>query len=294
MCKRVVLVVFLIMTFSICALAGEGSDTVGGGKLLPQLRYGYAVSSWKTHDNGALTSPDYRSHSYYVQANWGILENVELVGLAGGRSFMMEDAVTVVVPGGFILSESEKTEWARSFIWGLGARGTFFRTDSGLYIGGGALFTHTRADDYGATIDISIEIPPFSPITAVLDTGDIYHTDIYQLTADLHAGWHIKSIGLTPYAGVDYTWARMVTEYEGIDGKVESHPRHPWGIYAGVDYFLNDRLYLNVEGRSDFADGWGVETGIGYMFDLCEKPAPAPEPAPAPIIEPMLEPMSSK
>jgi hypothetical protein len=293
MCKKIILTALLVMALSMCAFAGEGSDTVGRCKLLPQLRYGYTVSTWKTHDNGALTSPDYSAHSYYVQANWGILDNVELVGLAGGRSFMMEDAATVVVPGGFILNESETTEWARSFMWGLGARGTFWRSDSGFYVGGGALFTHTRATDYGANIYVSVEIPPFPPITMDADTGDIYHTDIYQLTADLHAGWHIKSIGLTPYIGADYSWARMVTEYEGIDGKVESHPRHPWGIYAGVDYFLNDRLYLNAEGRSDFADGWGVETGIGYMFDLCKKPAPAPEPAPAPVIEPKLEPMSS-
>jgi hypothetical protein len=291
--RKVVLAVLMVLAVPMFALAGEGSDTVGSGKLLPQLRYGYAVSTLKTHDNGALTSPSYASHSYYLQANWGILENVELVGLAGGRSFMMEDSVTVIVPGSFILSEREKTEWANSFMWGLGVRGTFWRTDNGFYVGGGALFTHTRAADYGATIDVSIVIPPSAPIIAKLETGDIYHTNIYRLTADLHAGWHIKSIGLTPYAGVDYTWARMITEYEGIDGDVESYPRHPWGIYAGADYFLNDRLYVNVEGRSDFADGWGVETGFGYLIDLYKKPEPAPEPTPAPVIEPKLEPMSS-
>jgi hypothetical protein len=292
--RKVVLAALLVLAVPAFALAGEGSDTVGGGKLLPQLRYGYTVSTWKTHDNGALTNPDYASHSYYVQANWGVLDNVELVGLVGGRSFTMDDSVTVTVPGGFILSESEETEWARSFMWGLGVRGTFWRADNGLYVGGGALFTHTRAADYGAIIDVSIEIPPFPPITAKLDTGDIYHTDIYQLTADLHAGWHIKSIDLTPYLGVDYTWARMVTEFDGVNSSVESYPDHPWAIYAGADYFLNDRLYLNLEGRSNLADGWGVETGFGYLFDLCKKPAPAPEPAPAPVIEPKLEPMSSK
>jgi hypothetical protein len=282
----------IMMVLSISAFAGEGSDTVGGGKLLPQLRYGYGVSTWKTNDNGALTSPEYSSHRYYVQANWGILENVELVALAGGRSSMAKDAVTVVDPA-FILYESETTEWADSFMWGLGARGTFWRSDGGFYLGGGTLFTHTRATDYSATIFLSLEIPPFPPITAELNTGDMYRTDIYQLTADLHAGWHLEGVGLTPYVGVDYTWARMVTEYEGVDGKVDSYPRHPWGIYAGADYFLNDRFYINVEGRSDFADGWGVETGVGYMFDLCKKPAP-PEPAPVPVIEPKLEPMSTK
>jgi hypothetical protein len=293
MVRKVLLAALLAAAVSIPAFAGEGSDTVGGGKLLPQLRYGYGVSTWETND-WTFTSPDISSHRYYAQVNWGILDNVELVALAGGESFTMEDSQTVVfLPGVIVFSAGEKTEWADSFMWGLGARGTFWRSESGLYVGGGALFTHTRATDYSAAIWESIEIVPFPPIFLEVDTGDIFRTDIYQLTADLHAGWHIGDTGLTPYAGVDYTWARMHTEIALPGGnEFDYEPKHPWGIYAGADYFLNDRLYLNVEARSDFADGWGLETGVGYMFDLCAKPAPAP--APTPVIEPKLEPMSYK
>lgn len=234
MCKRVTLTIVLIIAFATGVWAGEGSDTVGGGKLLPQLRYGYGVSTWKTNDtitNPPLTSPEYSSHRYYDQANWGILENVELVALAGGKSFTMEDSATLVVPGIGFFSTGETTEWADSFMWGLGVRGTFWRSDRGLYVGGGALFTHTRATDYGATFFVSAEIPPIPPITMEIVFGDIFRTDIYQLTADLHAGWHIGDTGLTPYAGVDYTWARMHTELAFPGGnEFDYEPKHPWGI----------------------------------------------------------------
>mgnify|MGYP001769363150 CR=1 FL=1 len=56
--KSLLLTLSLMLIFSLSALAGEGSNTVGGGKLLPQLRYGYGVSTWKTNGNGALTSPE--------------------------------------------------------------------------------------------------------------------------------------------------------------------------------------------------------------------------------------------
>ncbi len=113
----------------------------------------------------------------------------------------------------------------------------------------------------------------------------------YMLTPEIHVGWHIKDTGLTPYLGVDYTWSRAVAEIEG-GGKIVNRLENPFFMFVGVDYLLNDKLYLNVEGRTNFVDGWGVEAGFGYMFDICAKPAPAPAPAPAPVIEPKLEPMS--
>ncbi len=80
-------------------------------------------------------------------------------------------------------------------------------------------------------------------------------------------------------------WATQPT------GEVDYHLDDPVYVFVGLDHFINDRLYLNVEGRTNFDDGWGIESGIGYMFDLCAKPV-APAPAPAPVIEPKLEPMS--
>ncbi len=39
-------------------------------------------------------------------------------------------------------------------------------------------------------------------------------------------------------------------------------------------------------------DRWGVSASVGYLFDICGKPAVAPAPVPAPVIEPKLEPMT--
>ncbi len=57
-------------------------------------------------------------------------------------------------------------------------------------------------------------------------------------------------------------------------GDVELHMDDPVYMFVGLDHFINDRLYLNVEGRTNFNDGWGIEGGIGYLFDICAKPAP--------------------
>ena len=51
----------------------------------------------------------------------------------------------------------------RSFMWGIGVRGTFFRSDNGFYVGGGALFTHSRSADYSIAFWESIEIVPNPP-----------------------------------------------------------------------------------------------------------------------------------
>ncbi len=34
------------------------------------------------------------------------------------------------------------------------------------------------------------------------------------LTPDIHAGWHFKDIGLTPYLGVEYRWAWAEASYD--------------------------------------------------------------------------------
>ncbi len=91
--KSLFLAFSLLLVFSFSAFAGEGSDTVGGGKLLPQLRYGYSVSDWDTVDDSmsdGFFDWDVNTHDYYLQVNWGILENVDLVGLVGGQSLAME------------------------------------------------------------------------------------------------------------------------------------------------------------------------------------------------------------
>jgi hypothetical protein len=272
----------LLLVVSFSAFAGEGSDTVGGGKLLPQLRYGYSVTEWDTKSN--FSTPffdwDFSAHDYYAQLNWGILNNVDLIGVVGGRSLSTESTSTV--------NAIESDGWAPMFMWGIGVKATFFRADNGFYVGGGALFTHSFSDDYNVDVFTG----------GVLVSSWDVTTNIYRLTPELHAGWHIGDTGLTPYIGVDYVWSKAMSEYTstfpapGAPGEIKYHMDDPVYMFVGLDHQVTDRLYLNFEGRTNFNDGWGIEGGIGYMFDLCAKPAPAPAPAPAPVIEPKLEPMS--
>jgi hypothetical protein len=273
--KSLFVTLALMLVFSLSAFAGEGSDTVGGGKLLPQLRYGYSATEWDTHTllAGGLSDWDFAAHDYYMQVNWGILNNVDLIGIVGGQSLRMETESGIM--------EGE-TDWAPMFMWGLGVKGTFFRADNGFYVGGGALFTHSFGDD--------INYAEYMNGTLFL-TWDVTMS-VYRLTPELHAGWHIKDTGLTPYIGVDYTWSKAVGDWVGAPaGEVKYRMDDPVYMFVGLDHYITDRLYLNVEGRTNFAGGWGIEGGIGYMFDLCAKPV-APAPAPAPVIEPKLEPMS--
>ena len=263
--KSLFFILSLMLVFSLSAFAGEGSDTVGGGKLLPQLRYDYTNVDWKTNSSWAGTHRNWETdaHSYYLQVNWGILNNVDLIGIVGGQTFTMK-----------CLDASVHQD--DMFMWGLGVKATFFRADNGLYVGGGALFTHSFGngfkDNFGWNIDLAY----------------------YRLTPELHVGWHIGDTGLTPYLGVDYTYLRGMGEFErpGDEGEMKYHMEDPVYMFVGLDHYITDKLYLNCEGRMNFAGDWGIGGGIGYLFDICPKPAPAPEPEPAPVIEPKLEPMS--
>jgi len=270
----------LVMAFSLSAFAGEGSDTVGGGKLLPQLRYGYSVSNWNTVSSDALGWRDWdvNAHTYYAQANWGILNNVDLIALIGGRSVSMESEYTTGTTA--LTYFDAKADCVPMFLWGVGFKATFFRADNGFYVGGGALFTHSRSND--------LELKTYFNGALVDELDGTFRLNM--LAPELHLGWHFGDTGLTAYTGVDYVFSRAVAELE--DGsEIELYMDHPVYGFVGLDYFINDRLYVNVEGRGNFVDGWGVETGVGYLFDLCA-PAPAPEPEPVPVIEPKLEPMS--
>jgi hypothetical protein len=272
--KSLLLTLSLLLVFSLSAFAGEGSDTVGGGKLLPQLRYGYSGSEWNTSSVAAngFNDWDINAHSYFAQVNWGVLNNLDLIGVVGGRSVTMESDGP--------LGSIESDGWAPMFMVGLGARATFFRADNGFYVGGGAMFTYSRSREF-----------EFDMTTVAGGHLDFDGTlGVYMLVPELHAGWHIGNTGLTPYIGVDYVYSRALAEIDGI-GDVDLTMKNPVYMFVGLDHYINDRLYLNFEGRTNFNEGWGIEGGIGYLFDICPKPAP-PVVEPAPPIEPKLEPMS--
>jgi hypothetical protein len=276
--KSLFLALSLMLVFSLSAFAGEGSDTVGGGKLLPQLRYDFTANDWETHSfgAGAFTDWDFGAHNYYVQANWGILNNADLILLVGGRSLRMETED---------LGWHGNADTGPALLLGLGAKVTFFRADNGFYTGGGVLFTASFDNDF-----------TFSQYTNTGAPAGEYDFDysVYSIVPELHVGYHFKNIALTPYIGVDAILAEATTESDdgGVLGRnIVWHPENPVYMFAGIDYYLNDRLYINVEGRTNFTDGWGIGTGVGYLFDICAKPAP-PVVEPAPPIEPKLEPMS--
>ncbi len=115
--RSLFLALSLLLVVSFSAFAGEGSDTVGGGKLLPQLRYGYSVSDWKTHSAPAngFRDWDVDAQSYYAQLNWGILNNLTSSGVVGGRSVSLESDSA----GNTIDSE----DWVPMFMWGTRRQG---------------------------------------------------------------------------------------------------------------------------------------------------------------------------
>ncbi len=94
------------------------------------------------------------------------------------------------------------------------------------------------------------------------------------LTPDIHAGWHFKNIDLTPYIGVEYRWAWAKASYDiGQQlSPLTAISISTWnrktriGIFAGVDYYVTDHLYFNVEGN--MLNRWGVSASVGYLFDI--------------------------
>jgi hypothetical protein len=271
-----------LLAFSLFAFAGEGSDTIGACKLQPQLRYEYSVSRWEKFSQDGNTFDDWnaRTNDYYLQVNWGIFNNFDLIALIGGESVCAESESDLTVTAPNIVGL--KAKHAPRFMWGVGFKATFFRADNGFYVGGGALFTHALSDRYD-----------LASYTNGVHTGDTsYSRRDYKLVPELHVGYHFKNIGLSTYLGVDYVWARSHVERTSDDASFDLFVERPVYMFYGLDYYLNDKLYFNVESRTNFGEGWGVGGGIGYKFDICGAPAPAPAPIPEPVIEPKLEPMS--
>jgi len=247
--------------------AGSGSDTVGACKLLPQVRYSFIQNRYDTRNDDYYRGDwNVESSSVYLQLDYGVTDNVDVYGLVGYKHIHVGKE-----------SDNYDVDFD-AFLWGAGVKATFYRADNGFYVGGNFLFTQSITPNKRN------------------DTWN-YHTYWNELNAkgDIFAGWRFEKIGLTPYVGVEYLWAMAHIEQRsnGDDINCASfylNQPHPVGVYVGVDYLLNDRLFINLEGN--MINRWGGSVGIGYMFDICGKPAPAPEPAPAPVIEPKLEPMS--
>jgi hypothetical protein len=250
------------------SLAGSGSDTIGACNLVPQLRYSFMENEYdQRNDDWTRDEWAVRSHSGYFQLNYGVTDNVDVYGLIGYKQVYIKS------------TKNDYDAKFDSFLWGAGAKVTFFRAKNGLYAGTNFLFTQSIKDNH--------------------NEFQGYNTSWNELNVvwDVYAGWHFEKLGLTPYAGVEYLWNMAYVErvytYDNDEVDCASfffNQPHPVGVYVGVDYLINDKLYINLEGN--MINRWGGTVGIGYKFDICGKPAPAPAPATAPVLEPKLEPMS--
>jgi hypothetical protein len=289
MAKKIFFVSLILLVVSASAFAGEGSDTIGACKLLPQLRYSYYEADMSLNRDtipSVYDNLDWRKkvHTATLQVNYGIIDNLDVFAFVGARLAGEKSAEEMTVGRG---ERDFRFDLGSGFTCGVGVKGTFYRMDNGLYFGGGAAF------EYSANTKIRDLETTFGGITRSDDDSGLHWADSdYTIIADLHAGWAFKKIGLTPYVGVEYLWNREYMKLIEFDNKYTGSTDTPVGVYVGLDYLVNDRIYFNAEGH--MIDRWGGSVSVGLLFDLCEKPAPAPAPVPAPVIEPKLEPMSLK
>ncbi len=285
------------MAFSVFAFAGEGSDTIGACRLMPELRYAYYYTpvNLTTHPPETVIvfeDDDWnvREHNLTLQVNYGITNNIDVYGFFGARIAVKRGEETIFIRRA--TERADEFDLGTGIMAGAGIKATFYRAPNGLYVGGGASFTYAFSND-------DVHLRNYVGGTLVEDSGDagiFYKEREMAATADLHAGWHFKEIGLTPYVGVEYRWVRedLVAEKLGEPNDFNNFStaaKNPVGVFVGVDYTPDGNFFINLEGQ--MIKRWGGSVSIGYAFDLCGKPAPAPAPAPvAPPIEPKLEPMS--
>ncbi len=303
MMRKAFFVSLIVLVFSLPALAGEGSDTIGACRLMPELRYSYyeipLAHDYNVRDfNGDQVDTAWRTkeHSAVVGVTWGVIDNLDLYTFVGARiCSTIEGTADDVLTGTTDRADLKYVfDLGTSFTCGLGVRATFWRSPGGFYVGGGASVTysvthgkkHLRFYEDGVLVLDSLD-----------DDGAYFQEQNLAAVADLHVGWNFKGIGLTPYLGGEYRWNKAYVRERSIvlPGHYDLTFREeiPFGVYVGLDYLINNRLYLNLEGH--MVNRWGGSMTVGYQFDICGKPEPvAPAPAPAPVIEPKLEPMSIK
>jgi hypothetical protein len=302
MIKRVLFISFVILTLSVSAFAGEGSDTIGACKLMPELRYAYYetpvnITSHPWSVTPTLYGDDWKvkEHNVTVQVNYGVTDYFDVFAFVGARIAAEKSGSALVLFAGIPPSyQKDVFDLGTGFMGGVGVKGTFYRASNGLYVGGGASFLYSFTND-------TVHFRSYIDDVLNEDSGDagvLYRETDMAATADLHVGWHIGNTGLTPYLGVEYRWDRedFTAKKFGYDNHINNYTtdsKHPVGVYVGLDYTPNNRLYVNLEGQ--MIKRWGGSFSVGHKFDLCGKPPyVAPTPVPAPPIEPKLEPMSLK
>ena len=298
MMKKLLLISLLLLIFSVPAFAGEGSDTIGACRLLPELRYSYYETPMRVTLNpeSSILLPSYddnwrlKEHDVTLQVTYGLTDNIDVYTFLGARLGAEKTGSSSMIIGTTgRLPQENVFDLGSGFICGAGVKGTFYRAPNGFYFGGGLSFTFAVTDNH-VNFRTSTNGGPY------VDAPIKYRDTDYAVTADLHAGWHIADTGLTPYLGVEYRYeqeylyAYKLGDANSVnDYRMESEK--PVGVVVGVDYMANDRLYFNLEAQ--MVKRWGGSFSVGYMFDLCAVPVvPATVPAPVPV--PVLVPMSMK
>jgi hypothetical protein len=298
MAKKLFLISLVVLAFSVTAFAGEGSDTIGACRLLPELRYAYYETPMRVtlHPESSVALPSYdddwrlKEHDVTLQVTYGLTDNIDLYTFLGARLGAEKTGSSSIMIGTVRTPQDNLFDLDSGFICGAGIRGTFYRWPNGLYLGGGLSLTYAVTDNHRP-------LKQRGPGGSYTDTGLRFRDTDYAVAADLHAGWHIGDTGLTPYLGVEYRYElEYLYAYKQGDGNyVNDHrmeSKNPVGVVVGLDYLLNDRLYFNVE--TQMVKRWGGSFSVGYMFDLCAVPVvPAVVPE-APVPAPQLVPMSMK
>jgi hypothetical protein len=303
--KSFLFVLPILLIFSMSALAGEGSDTIGACKLMPELRYSYYEVPMVTEQgnlfNGFVydkADQDYnaREHSAVFGLTWGVTDNLDLSTFAGARissNLKGTQSIDFGPPLGAVDSETLLNP-DEGFTCGLVIKGTFWRSPGGFYLGGGASVVYGITEFRGVSLYGEKTVGASFIEFLAIDESYIQEQNLAAV-ADLHAGWNFKNIGLTPYLGVEYRWNKAYIKGEDSGNNsvdITLREEKPVGVYVGLDYRIGDRLNVNLE--SHLINRWGGSVSVGYLFDLCGPPAPIPPVVPEPVIEPKLEPMSSK
>ena len=98
MCKKLFMIslALVMLSFSVTAFAGEGSDTIGACKLLPELRYAYyetpvVFTAAPPNSFRYLDNWEVREHNVTLQVNYGVTDYLDVYAFVGARIAAVKD-----------------------------------------------------------------------------------------------------------------------------------------------------------------------------------------------------------
>jgi len=181
-----------------------------------------------------------RVDSYQQQTNAGTLtlnfiDRIDIYGLVGSSRTCADWRFTIADD-----THRAQLETLYSFLWGVGARAIYYKTDC-LSLGLGGRFEHSEYDNLWLTIDGIVQ-----PVN-----GTELHWRVWQL--DLDVSYKIDIF--TPYLGVKYSNVRsgvgmFSTPISNSGAPVNYFEnRTPVGVFIGCSLSSGKYFMLNIEGR---------------------------------------------